>query len=123
MSERIKEIQYKGKTILYCDLSNARSDQVKALTDEVDRRVIAKGTSDQLFLVNIEGCAIDTQALQAFKESGKRLQSYLRAGASFGLTGLKPVFLNAINRFSGMNMTAHPSMEAAKEYLISQANK
>jgi hypothetical protein len=123
MSERVKEITYKGKTIVYCDLSNAKSEQVKGITDAADRMIIDKGTNDQLFLVNITDCTIDAQALTAFKESGKRLQPYLKAGASFGLTGLKPFFMNAINKFSGMNMTAHQSMDEAKEYLISQSEK
>ncbi len=123
MNERVKEIEHKGKTILYCDLSNTKSDEIKPATDEVDRRVIAKGTRDQLFLVNIENCAIDTAGLQTFKESSQSIQPYLKGGASFGLTGLKPLFLNAINKVSGINMTAHSSMDAALEYLIEQANK
>ena len=123
MSERVKEIKYKGKTIVYCDLSNAKASEIKPATDEVDQRIIGKGTRDQLFLINIENCAIDTQGLQTFKESGKAIQPYLRAGASFGLTGLKPLFLNAINKFSGMNVTAHSSKDKALEYLIREANK
>ncbi len=123
MSERVKEITYKGKTILYCDLSNAKGDEIKAATDQVDQIVIDKGTTDQLFLINVENCLIDSEALQAFKESGKRLQPYLIASASFGLSGLKTIFMNAINKFSGMGVTAHPSMDDAKEYLASQADK
>ncbi|MCP4541995.1 MAG: hypothetical protein GY832_33110 [Chloroflexi bacterium] len=123
MSERVKEIVYKGKTIVYCDLSNTKGDEIKTTTDRVDQIVIDKGTSDQLFLVNINDCVIDPKALQVFKESAKRLQPYLKGSASFGLSGLKALFMNAINRFSGMGMTAHPSMEDAKEYLVLQVNK
>ena len=123
ISERISEIEYKGKTILYCNLSNAQESEIKAATDEVDRRVIEKGTRDQLFLVNVQNCTIDREALQAFKESARRIEPYLKGSASFGVTGMKLVFMNAINRFSGMSVTAHPSMKEAQEYLIDQANK
>ena len=121
MSDRVTEIEYKGKTIVYCDLSNGTSEEVKTVTAEVDQLIIDKGTTDQLFLVNIQDCVIDIEALNHFKESSKRIQPHLKAGASFGLTGLKPIFLNAINRVSGINVTAHSSMEEAKEYLIRES--
>jgi hypothetical protein len=121
ISERISEIEYKGKTILYCNLTNARGSEIKAATDEVDRRVIEKGARDQLFLVNVQNCTIDREALQAFKESAKRIESYVKGSASFGVSGMKLVFMNAINRFSGMNVAAHPSMKEAQEYLINKA--
>jgi hypothetical protein len=123
MSERVTEIEYKGRTIVYCDLSNGTAEDIKTVTAEVDQLIIDKGTTDQLFLVNIEDCAIDAEGLKCFKESSQRIQPYLKAGASFGLTGLKPIFLNAINRVSGINVTAHSSMEEAKEYLIRESYK
>jgi hypothetical protein len=123
MNERVKEITYKGKRIVYCDLSDAKAEEAKGIMDEVVRVIMGKGTSDQLLLVNIESFAIDSEVLENLKVGAKRVRPYLKAVAGFGLTGLKYIFMNAINRFSGSNGTAHQSMEEAKEYLISQAYK
>jgi hypothetical protein len=121
MSERVREIEFKGRTMVYCDLSNTQGEEIKRITDEVDRRVMEKGTDDQLFLINVEDCVVDNAALQAFKASAFRLRPYLKASASFGVTGLKMIFMNAINKFSGINVTAHPTMREAQEYLVQQA--
>ena len=69
VSDRVKEIVYQGKTIVYCDLSNTRGDEIKTITDQVDELIMDKGANDQLFLVNITDCIIDRDALKAFKES------------------------------------------------------
>jgi hypothetical protein len=121
MSERVSDITYNGKTIVYCDLANAEPKEIKATTDTVDRKIIAKGTNDQLFLVNISNCVIDNASMKVFKESAKKIQPYLKAGACFGLSGLKTILLNAINRFANTNMTAHKSMEEAKNALVAKA--
>jgi len=121
MSERVTEIEYKGKTIVYCNLANGTPQDVETATAQVDQLIIDKGTEDQLFLVNITDCTIDLDAMRHFKASSQRIQPYIKAGASFGVTGLKPIFLNAINRISGINVVAFASKEEALEYLVSQS--
>ena len=123
MSERVKEIHHKGKRIVYCDLSNAKGDEIRETTNLVDKTIIDKGTRDQLFLVNIKDCLIDRDALTTLKESSIRIRPYLKASASFGLTGLKSMILNIINKFTNLGMTAHPDMEKAKDYLAAQYDK
>jgi hypothetical protein len=52
------------------------------------------------------------EALEAMKKVSKT--------AVIGITGIKKILLNAYNKLTGKNIRAFDSLEAAKEYLITE---
>lgn len=69
-------------------------------------------------LLDLRNSFANKDATDAFGESGKISKSLLKKTAVLGITGLKKILLNAVNRISSVEARAFNSEEEAKEWLI-----
>ena len=88
---RMKWISYKEHKILLDDYSNIMPEQLPPL--------------------------IERKTNLTF-QSGKKSKFLLKKTAVVGITGVKKIFLNIVDRFTGLNAKAVSSMEEAKEWLV-----
>ena len=119
IEERVKWINYKGKDILRDDYTNLQGDEfveiIKTLTDHV----INVGKKDILLLLDLNNSYTNKPVVTAFTEAGKRVRPVVKKTAVLGITGVKKVLLNAVNKLSSIDANPFSSEEEAKEWLIS----
>ena len=119
IEERVKWINYKGKDILCDDYTNLQGDEfveiIKTLTDHV----MKVGKKDILLLLDLNNSYTNKPVVSAFTEAGKRVRPVVKKTAVLGITGVKKVLLNAVNKLSSIDANPFSSEEEAKEWLIS----
>jgi len=115
---RMKWITYKGKEILLDDYSNIMPEQFPSLIERITNLTFQSGKKDILLIVDVTGAYANKEAVSAFSESGKKSKVLLKKTAVVGITGVKKIFLNIVNKFTGLHAKALSTMEEAKEWLI-----
>ncbi|MFX1376947.1 MAG: hypothetical protein ACFFA0_14170 [Promethearchaeota archaeon] len=115
---RMKWITYKRHEILLDDYSNIMPEQFAPLIERILNLTIQSGKKDILLIVDVTGSYANKEAVNAFNEAGKKSKSLIKKTAVVGITGLKKILLNVVNKFTGLNAKPVPSIEEAKEWLI-----
>lgn len=116
--KRMKWINYKGQEILLDDYTNIYPEQFAPLIKKITDLTFQSGKKDILLIVDVTGSYANKEAVDAFVESGKKSKPLLKKTAVVGITGVKKILLNVVNKFSGLNAKAVSSMEDAKEWLV-----
>ena len=122
ITNTMKWIDYNDKKILLADYSNV--DMLK-LQDEVkaNERAIAdlgsKGFKDLLVLTDVRGCHIDLAAVNAFQAVSTTMKPYTKGSAVVGISTLRKILLEAVNKFSKLETKAFDTLEEGKEWLVS----
>jgi len=119
VEERVKWIEYKGKDILDYDYTNLQGDEfvetIKVLTDHL----MNIGKEDILLLLDLTNSFTNKAVVNAFTEAGKRVRPVVKKTAVLGITGVKKVLLNVVNKLSSIDANPFSTKEDAKEWLIS----
>ena len=115
---RMKWITYKGKEILIDDYSNIMPEQFPPLIKKITSLTFKSGKKDILLVVDVTGAYANKEAVSAFNESGKKSKVLLKKTAVIGITGVKKIFLNIVNKFTELNAKAFSTTEEAKEWLV-----
>ncbi len=113
-------ITHKGKRIFYSNLSGFLTD-VEALGAEIDAAgaaICQQPENSVLILVDVQGSVGSTEAVQLLKNNSLRTNKHARKTAIIGISGFRKVLLDAINRFSGRNVTLFDDLDAAKDWLV-----
>lgn len=116
----VKYIQYKGKSILYCDFRNMTGDEgIQVLDDEA--KAMATWTQKGLVLSDFSNAKGSSGFMAHAKKLGKEVfaAKTLKA-AAIGITGIQMVLLQAYNAFSADKLVPFGSEEEAKEWLIKE---
>ena len=116
---RMKWITYKGKDILYEDYTNLTGNQIAQLVPAITKITLDKEYKDILLLLDFSNSFANKEATNAFGESGKISKDSLKKTAVLGITGVKKVLLNFVNKVSKVDAKPFKSDEEAKEWLIS----
>jgi hypothetical protein len=115
---RMKWINYKGHEILLDDYTNVMPEQFAPLVQRITDLTFQSGKKDILLIVDVRGAFANKESVNAFSESGKKSKDLIKKTAVLGITGVKKIFLNIVNKFTGLNAKPLNTMEEAKEYLI-----
>jgi len=115
---RMKWLKYKGYEILLDDYTNVMPDQFAPLIRRITELTFQSGKKDILLIVDVTGAYANKEAVNAFSESGKKSKILIKKTAVLGITGVKKIFLNIVNKFTNLNAKPFNTMEEAKEYLI-----
>jgi len=116
---RMKWITYKGKDILYEDYTNLTGEQIAELVPVITKITNDKDYKDILLLLDFTNSFANKEAVNAFGESGKDSKDRLKKTAVLGITGVKKVLLNFVNKVSKVDANPFKSEEEAKDWLIS----
>ncbi len=116
----VKYIQYKGKTILYCDFRNLTGDEGIAVLDD-EAKAMRTWTQKGLILSDFHNSKGSTGFMSHAKKLGKEIFAPMtHKAAAIGLTGIQMVLLQAYNAFSKDKLVPFNSEEEAKEWLIKE---
>jgi len=118
LHDRVEWIEYKGKQILYCDFRNLYDEDVIRLIKIVDDVVLASGQNNLLKINDVRGQFATSAILPEIKRSSKLQKPYIKKSAYVGITGVKKILLDAINRVSSIGAKPFTDVESAKEWLI-----
>jgi hypothetical protein len=115
---RMKWIDYKGKEILLDDYSNIMPEQFPPLIEQITNLTFQSGKKDILLIVDVTGAFANKEAVNAFVESGKKSKLLLKKTAVVGITGVKKIFLNIVNKLTKLGVKPVSSLEEAKDWLV-----
>jgi len=120
LHDRVEWIQYKGKEILYCDYRNLNDEELIRLIRFIDELITSGNKKDLLKINDIRGQFATAAVLPEIKRSSKLLKPYIKKSAYVGITGVKRVLLEAINRVSNIGAKPFTELQAAKDWLVQE---
>jgi|DewCreStandDraft_4_1066084.scaffolds.fasta_scaffold14295_4 hypothetical protein len=118
--ERIRFIEYKGKKILYTDVSNAKIEEAYKIMQEQQKIIFTFPENSLLIVINFENCEVTPKATYDLKEIVLQNKPYVKAAAVIGIGGVKKIILNAVSKFAGRNFYVCDKLEDALEWLVKQ---
>ncbi len=118
VKERQKWIKYKEKDILYEDYSNLTGKEIAKRVPIFSHLELKLGKKDMLLIIDLSNSYANDGAVKAFTEAGKQTEDLFSKTAVLGITGVKKILLNVVNRLTNVNAKPFSHIEDAKEYLI-----
>ncbi|MFX1338967.1 MAG: STAS/SEC14 domain-containing protein [Promethearchaeota archaeon] len=119
MHERLKWLDHNGKKILYNDYRNLAGDEMLKPIQEMSRIVASLGEKDLLLLLDFRDSFANKANLEALKKAGEKNKHLYKKTAVLGITGIKKVFLEMINRLTNIGAKPFKNEEEAKDWLVS----
>ena len=119
MSERVKWIQHKGKSILFCDFAGLNEAQYLDGVAEMEAELLKQPAgTNVLMLIDVAGSRMSAVTRDRGKETVAVVE---KAGITTntvlsGITGLQKIIAQAISR----DVHFENDIESAKEWLVSQ---
>lgn len=108
------------KRILHLNFSNAKVQDVLMAIDHAMPIIASHAPESLLILTDVSDARFDTEVGNRLKEFTSHNKPYVRASAVIGVTGLKKIMFDAINRFSGRNLRAFDNKHEAISWLHTQ---
>lgn len=116
--KRMEWLTYKGKEILYDDYRNLQANEFPPLVNAIYNLTLETGKKNLLIIVDVTDSYANKEAVEAFNIAAKDSKEITSKTAVLGITGLKKIFLNVVNKFSNIGAKPFDSIEEAKEWLI-----
>jgi hypothetical protein len=115
-----RRITHKGQEILYFDYKGLRGKEVLEQLQANTRVILDSPETDFLTLSDFRNVYADEESMAYLQsEEVKAAARKTKKKAVLGITGLKKMFLNLYNTFTGIGTRAFDDEETAKEYLVS----
>ncbi len=118
IKERQKWITHKGKEILYEDYTNLNGEEIAMRIPIFSHLELQMGKKDMLLIIDLSNSYASKAAVKGFTEAGKQTGHLFAKTAVLGITGVKKVLLNVVNRLTSVNAKPFSDIEDAKDYLI-----
>ncbi len=107
-----------AKNIVFVDYSNMKSAELMAEAQKLHHEARTRLAGQRFkVLVDITGVVMNTEAVQALKNSTKRDAAMIEKTAVVGVTGLKKVLADAIAKFSGTHTRYFDTKDQALRWL------
>jgi hypothetical protein len=119
IEKRVKWIEYKGKEILRDDYTNLQGEELVHAIEVLTNHLMESGKKEVLLLIDLNNSYTNKEVVNAFTEAGKRVRPIVEKTAVLGITGVKKVLLNVVNKLSSIDANPFSTEEEAKEWLIS----
>ncbi|MCX7699172.1 MAG: hypothetical protein N2114_06895 [Candidatus Goldbacteria bacterium] len=121
--ERVYFIEYKGKKILYIDISNLKKDDEDLFLSIIDtaKKIIASQPLNSLLIItNFINSEITPKSTSVLKEFALHNKPYVKVAALIGIGGIKKILLDTISKFTNRKFYIFNNIDEAKEFLTSQ---
>ncbi len=120
MTDRIYIEKKDGKDIIIISHVGLDSINEQKFIDNIEAatQFIKDQGKDQLTLIDVTDAFVNTAIVNKFKDAAKISKPYTKKMAVVGVTGIKAIFLNAINLFSKLEVRPFATIEEAKKWLI-----
>ncbi|MFX1384566.1 MAG: hypothetical protein ACFFBP_19245, partial [Promethearchaeota archaeon] len=117
--KRISWVQYKGKEIEIDDFTNLSGDEFVRLIRANAEITLKMGKKNILAIVDFTNSYANKDVMDALKETSEKTEHLLDKTAVLGITGVKKILLNFLNKVTNIGAKSFNSIEDAKEWLIS----
>lgn len=114
-------IEHKGKKILFMDQTKSITTEEQIGTLMEAQRLMAEHSQtskEKILMLSGYGPGTSDEYRKVLADLGKKNSDLLGKNATFGITGLKKIFLTAYTALTGQNVVMFDSMERAKDYLV-----
>ena len=116
--DRVRFITYRGKQILFIDLTNCSAEQVIERLTEVQRIVTAQPPKSVLTLSDLTGAQFSRATITRMKEVAVFDRPYVKRAAFVGALSLPKVFYEALKTFSQREFRKFKTREEAMDWLV-----
>lgn len=116
---RMKWVKHSNKKILYQDYTNLDGDEIAELIPIFTYLELQYKEIDRLQLLNFTNSYASKPALNALSEAARVTKHLYTKTAVLGITGVKKILLNMLNRITSIGAKAFATEEKAKNWLIS----
>ena len=120
MQERIYFVSHLGKQILVVDFSNCSATEVEKIARKVPDTATAQPRGSVLLLADFTGASFDEAAIRTMKESAVFDKPYIKKSAWIGATAVPQEFQEEIKSFSGRELPAFKTRQAAVTWLAGE---
>ena len=118
IKERMHWITHKGKEILYEDYTDLNGPQIAARVPLFSHFELKMEKKDMLLIIDLSKSFANKDAVSAFTKAGKVTGHLFPKTAVLGITGVKKILLNVVNRLTQVNAKPFSDIESAKDYLV-----
>lgn len=120
LTTRVTFIDQGPLSILYLNLSKTKIEDVLTVINQAKPIISSHAPRSLLILTDVTDARFNTDVVSQMKEFTAHNKPYVRASAVIGVTGLKKVIFDAINRFSGRNLRSFDDKYEAISWLHTQ---
>lgn len=120
VEERVKFIEYKGKQILFIDMSNLMENEVLEVIEYAKKIIRSQPSNSLLTLTDVTHARYNAKVVNEMQEYAKGNKPYVKAAALLGINPIKRIIFNKIMEFSERQLFAFENAEKAKEWLVNQ---
>lgn len=119
---RSQWITHRGKRIMHSDYTNFEMNfqGLQAEINAVDDIICREPDGAVLLLVDVSGTTATVEVVELFKKSSARTTYHLQKVAVVGISGIRRMLLDIVNRFSGQETTVFDDLESAKDWLAEE---
>lgn len=114
---RVDLITHNGKKIVFIDYSGLKGDELFRTMEEAKKNVHSQEKGTVLILSNVKDLHFNVDIIEAFKNMSLESKEYIKAVAIYGLSGLQKIALNAVTKFSKVDMSVFGNKEEALDWL------
>lgn len=118
--KRVYFTDYKGKKLLYINLSKCSSEEVLEVIANAKKIIQNEPEKSVYTLTDVTDSRFNPELTDAMKNYVAGNKPYVVAAAVVGVTGMKQFIYNTIMKFSGRNIVAFNTIDQAKEWLAKQ---
>ena len=119
IEKRFKWIEYKGVEILLNDYSNLTGENFIETLNILTEHFLEQKKENILLLLDIRNSYSNKEIIEALNKASKRIKPFVKKSAVIGVTGVKKILLNVINKVSSLGANPFSTEEDAKEWLAS----
>ncbi len=119
VEKRVKWIEYKGVEIMINDYTNLSGEEFIKTIQTLTENFVSLDKKDALLLIDIRDSYTNKDIVEAFNIGGKAIKPFTKKTAVLGVTGVKKILLNVVNKLSNIGAKPFTTEEEAKDWLIS----
>lgn len=111
-------INYKGKKILYIKYAGLEPEEMLVLIRQATQMLVDSRSDQNLTLTDVSSCYLDQAFVNLSKTQSQISLPLTKKAAIVGVTGLKNILLQAVNRVSSNPRVSFATVEEAKDWLV-----
>jgi hypothetical protein len=111
-------IEHKGKKILYIKYGGLKPEQMLDLILQATQMIVDAKSDQVLSLTDVTGCYVSKEFVELSKKQSKISLPLTKKAAIVGVTGLKKILLEAVNKFSPKSRVPFETLEEARDWLV-----
>lgn len=111
-------IEHQGKRVLYIKYGGLKPEEMLDLIRQATQMIVATNSNQTLTLTDVTGCFLNQEFVDLSKKQSQISLPLTRKAAIVGVTGLKNILLQAVNRVTANPRESFATVEEALDWLV-----